>query len=437
MNRTGSPCLCLLPGDDRVPIIFYGWIIIAAMSFINFAIQAAGLFNMGLFIIPMCRDIGISRGMFGWLVTSRSLAGGVSTYLLGRLVDRFGARGLLPLSALVTGLCMIGIGLSDHVKYLFPLFMVIGFGGLAAGGGGILTAVPVAKWFIRKRGLAIGIATLGTGLGAVFFVPFTQFFIEHLGWRKAWFILATVLMSLIIPIASLAVRRQPEDLGLLPDGDTKEREVPQDPSIMKEETVWTVREAMGTRAFWLLNSAMLLWGMANGGSVHRMAFWMEEGFDAQLVSFVFTIDAVGFSVMILASGILLDRFTPRFIPAGAFAGVIGSMTLMLTASSVFHMLASVILFGMSAGTFLVSQTYLWASYYGRAFLGSIRGVTLPFYLAAMAVGAPLTGYIYDSTGGYRLAWKFFICVYFIGFLCMLAAKPPSNKQAAAGPSLPV
>jgi MFS family permease len=173
---------------------------------------------------------------------------------------------------------------------------------------------------------------------------------------------------------------------------------------------------------------MLLWGMANGGAVHRMAFWIELGFDAQLVSFIFTIDAVGFAVMVMGAGLLLDRFPPRFIYAGAFAGVICSMVLMLIGSQTYHMLASVILFGISAGTNIVSQTYLWANYYGRVFLGTIRGVTLPFAMVAMAVGAPLTGYIYDRTGSYQNAWILFITLYSVGFLCMVAAKPPKGKK---------
>ena len=414
-------------GEDRGRSLFYGWIIVAALAVINFAIQAGGLFNMGLFIIPMCRDVGISRSLFGWLVTCRSLSGGLSMYLLGRLVDRFGSRWLLPLSALLTGSCMIGFGASSQVKYLFPLFIITGLAGMAAGGGGILTTVPVAKWFVRKRGLAIGISTLGIGLGAVFFVPFTQFLINGWGWRRAWFVLAIVLISLIVPIASIAVRRQPEDMGLLPDGDLDLEGLSTAKAIVIDEALWTVREAMGTRTFWLLNTAMLLWGMANGGAVHRMAFWIGRGFDARLVSVVFTIDAIGFSVMILASGFLLDRFTPRFIPAAAFAAIMCSLYLMLVATNTLHMLASVILFGCSSGTILVAQTYMWADYYGRGFLGSIRGITLPFYLAAMAVGAPLTGYIYDRTGAYEIAWKFFIVIYFIGFICMLAAKPPIKK----------
>jgi MFS family permease len=414
--------------------LFYGWIIVATLFVVNFAIQAAGMFNMGLFIIPMCRDIGISRSLFGWLVTCRSLSGGLSVFILGRLVDRFGSRVLIPLTALVTGLCMMGFGLSNHVKFLFPLFFLTGLAGLAAGGGGVLTTVPVAKWFVQKRGLAMGISTLGMGIGAVSFIPLTQYFISGFGWRTTWVILAIILMSLIIPLASVAIRRQPEDIGLLPDGDEvgETHAVPHAQSIRMEETIWTVKEAMHTPAFWLLNTAMLLWGMANGGAVHRIAFWIGLGFDAQFVSFVFSIDAIGFSVMILTAGILLDRFPPRFVHASAFAGIICSLMLMLVATNAYHMLASVILFGLSAGTNIVCQTYLWANYYGRTFLGAIRGVTLPFFLAAMAIGAPLTGYIYDYTGNYQMAWKLFIGVYFIGFLCMLAAKPPSKKPATPG-----
>jgi MFS family permease len=411
-----------------MPSFFYGWIILAILSVVNFAIQANGMFNLGLFVIPMCTDIGISRSLFGWLATTRSLSGGISVFILGRLVDRLGSRILIPCSALVTGLCMIGIGVSNHIKYIFPLFSIIGFAGLATAGGGILTTVPVAKWFVRRRGLAMGISTLGVGVGAVTFVPVTQFFINAFGWRKAWIMLAIIIMSLIIPLASVVLRRQPEDMGLLPDGASKTDEVAYAQSNVKAEAIWTVSDAIHTRAFWLLNSASMLWGLPTGGSIHRMAYWIEMGFDAQLVSFVFTIDAVGFTIMILAAGILLDRFPPRFVQAGAFAGVILSLMLMLVASHTYHMLFSVILFGLSAGTNIVSQTYLWANYYGRTFLGAIRGVTLPIYLAAMAIGAPLTGYIYDYTGGYQLAWRLFIGVYFAGLLCMLDAKPPLKKS---------
>ena len=409
--------------------LYYGWIIIAALFVVNFAIQATGMFNLGLFVIPMCNDMGISRGQFGWFATVRLLSGGVAVWLLGRLVDRFGSRTLIPLSAVLTGLFMMGVGASTHVLYIILLFSLIGFSGLSAGGGGILTMVPVAKWFVRRRGLALGISTLGIGVGAMTFIPVTQFLIDRFGWRMAWVLLAIIMMVLIVPVSAIVIRREPEDMNLLPYGASEADEAGYSQSNSMDETVWTVSEALRTRAFWFINAALLLWGMANGGSVHRMAFWIGLGFDPRLVSFVFTIDAVGFTIMTFVAGVLLDRFPPRFVQAGAFAGIMGSVLLMVVASQTYHMLFSVILFGLAAGTTIVSQTYLWAHYYGRVFLGSIRGVTLPFFLAAAAIGAPLTGYIFDYTGSYQPAWKLFIGVYFIGFLCILAAKPPSKKTA--------
>jgi MFS family permease len=416
--------------EKQMRSVYYGWIIIAVLFVVNLAIQAAGMFNLGLFVIPMCSDLGISRSQFGWLSTVRALSGGVSALVLGRLVDKFGCRLLLPLSALITGICLIGIGYSTQIKYLLPLFSVIGLSGLSAGGGGVMTMVPVAKWFVRRRGLAMGIATLGVGVGAATFIPVTQFLIDGFGWRGAWNFLAGILMALIIPLSAILIRRQPEDLNLLPDGAGKEDEITPMQSSVKVEEGWSVNEAVHTRSFWLLNIALLLWGMANGGSLHRMAFWIGLGFDPRLVSMVFTIDAIGFTVMILAAGMLLDRFPPRFIQASAFVAIICAMILMLVASNVYHMLFSVILFGSAAGTTMVSQTYLWAHYYGRAFLGAIRSITLPFYLVAMAIGAPLTGFIFDHTGHYQPAWRMFIVVYFIGLLCVLAAKPPVKKPTS-------
>lgn len=407
--------------------IYYGWVIIGALFVVNFAIQATGMFNLGLFVIPMCHEMGISRGQFGWFATVRLLSGGVSVWLLGRIVDRIGSRILIPCSAVLTGLFMMGIGASAHVLYLVLLFSMIGFSGLSAGGGGIFTMVPVAKWFVRRRGLALGISTLGIGLGAVTFVPVTQFLIDSYGWRMAWVLLAIIMIVLIVPVSSIVIRRQPEDMNLLPDGASDADEVTYSQSNGVGEAVWTVSEAIRTRAFWLINAALLLWGMANGGAVHRMAFWIGLGFDPRLVSFVFTIDAVCFTIMTFVAGVLLDRIQPRFIQAGAFAGIMGAVFLMVVASHTYHMLLSVIFFGLAAGTTIISQTYLWAYYYGRAFLGAIRGVTLPFFLAAASIGAPLTGYIFDYTGSYQAAWKLFIGVYFIGFLCILAVKPPTKK----------
>jgi len=413
--------------------VYYGWVVVATLFVVNFATSAMGGLNLGLFVIPMCNDLGISRSLIGWVTTSRSLAGGVSAVFIGRMLDRFGPRLLVPAAALVAGLCVVGLSASTHVFQLFLLFALIGLAGLGAGAGGIIASVPVAKWFVRRRGTALALATLGMGIGPVIFVPVTQALIGGVGWRKAWMLLGGISMALTIPLALAFLRRQPEDMGLRPDGDPETSvEAEAAPRPHEAEAVWSVGQAVRTRAFWLLTSALVLNGFAmGGGSVHRIPYWMELGFDAQLVSFSFAADAGSAALMMVVAGFLLDRFPARYVAAGAFAGFAGAVGLMIVGSSAFHMFGSTVLFGCSVGINMVIQTYIWASYYGRAFLGTIRGVTMPAILVAMAIGAPTVGYIYDFTGGYVPAWWLLIGIYVAASLVMLSATPPERRQTRA------
>ncbi|MDP6402279.1 MAG: MFS transporter [SAR202 cluster bacterium] len=416
------------------PPLYYGWVIVATLFVVNFATHATGTLNLGLFVIPMGDALGISRGLFGWLTTARYLAGGLSAIFLGRLLDRFGPRLLIPASALVTGLCVIGFGMADNVVQLFLLFTVIGLAGLSTPGGGLLSSVPVAKWFVRRRGTAIALASLGLGLGGITLLPITQVLINVVEWRRAWLYLGITSMVLIIPPALIYLRRQPEDLGLRPDGDTGPSTGPDSTEEKEdEEAAWTLKEALHTRAFWLLTTALVLGGFGMGASIHRIPYWVELGFDADLVSLSFSADAAGATVMMLGAGFLLDRFPARFVAAGAYAGFAGALVLMLTASSTFDLFASVVLWGLAIGINIVSQTYLWADYFGRAFLGTIRGITLPTIMLASAFGAPTVGYIFDFSGGYEPAWRALIAVYLLALVIMVTAKPPHrNPRRPAG-----
>jgi len=404
-------------------------VIAATLCLINFATEGLGGLSLGLFIIPMCRDMGISRGLFGWVTTSRALAGGLSGFFLGRILDRTGPRILIAVSAFITGLSVIGIGAATNTYRLFFFFAIIGLAGLSSPGGSILSTVPVAKWFVRKRGKALAFATAGFTAGAVVFLPVTQLLIDAFGWRRTWFVIAMTSMTLIIPSALVFLRRQPEDMGLHPDGDPEMTAVAEAAgNCALDEPVWTVGEAMRTKVFWLLMFAYVLGGFGMGGTMHRIPYFVELGFNPGLVSICFSTDAIAATLMTLTAGLLLDRFPARFVAAGAFAGFAGAMTVMLFASNAVHMFASVILFGFSVGFYSVGQSYLWANYFGRTFLGTIRGVTIPAVLVASAIGGPAVGYIYDFTGSYKPAWQILIGIFLLAALVMLFAKPPGKAS---------
>jgi predicted MFS family arabinose efflux permease len=280
--------------------------------------------------------------------------------------------------------------------------------------------------------MALALVTLGLGLGSVAFLPVTQFFINGFGWRRTWFFMAVIFMALTIPSALVFLRRQPEDMGLLPDGDPVTTDETESAKLLSiDEPVWSMHEALRTRAFWLLTASMMMGSFAMGGGVHRIPYWVERGFDPRVVSLCFSADAIGATVMIIFSGFLLNRFPARFVAAGAYAGFAVSLSLMLVASTTLHLVISTVLFGLGAGTFMVCQTFLWASYYGRVFLGTIRGVTLAPMLLGVALGTPTVGYIYDYTGSYELAWQIFIGIYLLASLVMLLAAPPKKSPLTA------
>ena len=169
--------------------LFYGWVIVWVMAATGAVSMAMGSLNFGLFIKPMGDDLGIGRAAFGWAHTARQGASSVTSPGVGWLLDRFGARVMLPAAAVMTGFSMIGLANIDHAWQLVMLFAVMGLVGMS-GPGALVTSVPVLKWFVANRGKAIAFMSVGIPVGAMLFVPLTQYLIDSVGWQRAWIILA-------------------------------------------------------------------------------------------------------------------------------------------------------------------------------------------------------------------------------------------------------
>ena len=406
--------------------VFYGWVIVAVMWLVNFSTMATGNLSFGLFVLPMGGALGMDRSQFGWAVTTRRMAAGLSSYFVGRLLDRYGPRVLIPVSGIIIGLGLIAISRANAPWQVIVLFGVLGMTGLAAPQN-IMTSVPVAKWFQQKRGLALALATSGLGLGGVFFLPITQLLIGAVGWRSTWLVMAVVFMALSVPLSAMFLRRQPEDMGLQMDGRTAATAAETgQPNAEVEEQSWTVRQAFRTATMWKLLLAFGLAGVAQGGaSVHRIPYWIEKGFDPQVVSYSFAADAGGAATMALFAGWLADRIPIRVIGAGSFVGLSFAIGLMLIGRNEYFLFGSTITFGLSVGAGMIVQSYLFAAYFGRTFLGSIRGIVMPFMLISAGIGAPLVGYIRDATGSYVSSWWLILSIYLVAALIMSSARRPT------------
>ncbi len=413
---------------------FYGWYIVFVMASAAAVNMAMGTLNFGLFIKPMGDELGIGRSTFGWASTIRSFASAGTSPFVGSLIDRYGSRILLPVATLITAGAMWGLGSINNGWQLVLLFAVMGLVGMS-GPGALVTTVPVTKWFVRNRGKAVAYAGLGIPIGSLIFVPLTQVFIDAWGWRTAWIVLAAIGAGILVPLAFIFLRREPEDMGLLPDGDTpdtpdREEDVEQLTESAKDsagEYSWTRSEVIRTGVFWrlVIVFSLVMLGISTVG-VHRIPAFADRGIDAGQISIATALDAVAAGISTFTMGMLARRIQVRFLGAAGFTFLAVASVLTIYANSIEMVFISMWVFGMGIGGMMFLQTYIWAEYFGRAHLGSIRGLVMPITLLAGGIGAPTAGYVRDSTGTYNDIWWAGVAVMAFGAVIVAFTTAPKR-----------
>ena len=419
--------------ERAAPRFFYGWVIVGVMAASGAASMAMGSLNFGLFIKPMGDHLGIGRAYFGWAQTARQAAGAVTSPPIGWVLDRYGSRLMLPVAALATAGAMVGLANMQAGWHLIALFAVMGLVGMS-GPGALVTSVPVLKWFVRDRGKAISFVGLGIPAGALLFVPLTQFLIDGVGWRMAWILLACVGAGVIVPLAAALVRRQPEDMGLAPDGAAalaapsaaEDGSPPPRAHVPPTETAWTAGEAIRTSTMWRLVAMFCIVQLGIGTvALHRIAAFMDRGLDPTLIAFATAFDAVCAGVSTFAFGMLANRGVPaRFLGAAGFAMLAGASVMTIYADTLPIMFASMAIFGLGIGGMMFLNNFIWADYFGRENVGAIRGLANPINLAIGGLGAPAAGYVYDVIESYDPMWWAGVCLMAAGTALAIITPAP-------------
>src|ERR1700742_881903 len=199
----------------RLPF-FYGWIIVA-VRFVTMAIGVTARTSFSLLFPPIIDEFGWERGATAGAFSFGFLVSAAVSPLIGRTMDRFGPRTVMELGValMAAGLLLAPLTTQPWQLYL-TIGVLVGAGSVCLGYSGQSLFVP--NWFIRRRGLAIGIAFAGVGIGSVTLLPWVQHMIEQGGWRSACTAMGVLILVALVPI-NLLLRKRPEDIGLRPDGD--------------------------------------------------------------------------------------------------------------------------------------------------------------------------------------------------------------------------
>ena len=398
------------------PKIFHGWYIVAC-GFLSQGMRVGlGAQTFGFFFKPMIEELGWNRTVMTAALLVRDLVSSGVYPAFGYALDRYGPRFLMAGSAVVLGISLMLLSQTREIWQFVLFYGVIGTFGVPGLGYGVVSPT-IAKWFIRNRGRATGIATAGLNVGAVALTPLILFLIQVSGWRAAWFFLGFVPWIVVVPPSLLWLRRQPEDMGLLPDGDTRsdapEADEKQEPGREREEPAdevsWTVGQALRAPAFWVLVVYEVLSGMSMGALIiHRIPYATDLGFSDVQAGVSFGIYGVCAFAAKLAWGFLADRYSIWLLAMIVLIGSAISIFAGVGSTSVwqFHVTFGV-MYGLTGGALVVIGPLLWAAHFGRRHQGAIRGVMSPFYLIASVGGPMFAALVYDHFGSYDVAFRVF------------------------------
>lgn len=402
--------------------LYLGWVVVTGAFLILFMAYGTQ-YAFGVFFAALLDEFGWSRASLSGAFSVYAFAYGGFGLLSGYLTDRWGPRAVIALGGLFLGAGLAGMSLTSALWHPYVLY------GLVAALGMSTTYVPcnatVAKWFVRRRGLAVGLASAGGSLGTFALPPVAHLLVARLGWRWAYVVFGAAVMLTLNAVATV-MRRDPESAGLRPDGDPAppDRAAPGDGG-------WSAGRATRTAAFWLLFAIFsATWIPVFIPLVHLVPLARGLGIPPLLAATL--VSALGIAAMAgrLIMGAASDRIGRR--PALALAlGLQAAAFLVLAAAGTLAALyAAAVTFGFSYGAVSTLFPAVVADFFGRERAGGVVG--LLFALAgSMAAWGPLAaGWIFDRRGSYDLAWLGAAGLNLLALGLLAFARPPRTAAVA-------
>lgn len=437
-----------LCSPEPLTTVFYGWKIVAVCFLTLFVSIGFGFYSFGAFFKEIAAELGGSRFGVGAGLAIFFATNGLVAPFLGRAIDRGSIRSIMSVGVL---LLAAGFVVVSRAQSLWQFYLALGslmaFG--AALIGGLTASTLVSNWFVRRRGMALGIATMGISLSGVVMAPTATLLIGRFGWRSTFVLYAVLTVVLVLPAVRLLVVNQPEDLGLAPDGDS-------DPTIDRSGQTGIFRrasvelQAAGTtyvtaagaldwrtamrgRAFWLIAIVVGLNFCANGSILtHIIPHVTDLGYGPARASLVLsTMAALGVLGKVLF-GWVADRFDVRYAMFLSSMLQAAGVAALLSVDGYPGLVAVGAVFGLGMGGLVPLWGSMIGAVFGRRAFGRVMGLMSPMILPLQVSGVPFAGWVYDTTGRYQPAFVLYVVMYALSMVLVTLMRLPEHEPADGG-----
>jgi len=401
--------------------LFRGWVIVGGAFLVLFSAYGAQ-YSFGVFFSALLEEFHWSRASISGAFSLYAALYCIVGFPAGRLTDLWGPRVVIAAGGLFLGSALAGMSLVTELWQPYVLY-----GGIAALGMGtayIPCNTTVVKWFVRRRGLAVGLASSGGSVGTFFLPPLAQLLVSAVGWRTAYVIFGAAIF-VVLNVVARVMRRDPESVGLHPDGAPAP--IAADPAGCG----WPLARAMRTSTFWMLGAAFsATWIPVFVPLVHLVPFARDLGYSPLTGASVVSTLGIGAVAGRLVMGGVSDRIGRR--TAVGIAMVlqgIAFLGFLLAGRGVALLFGTALVFGYSYGAISTLFPAIVGDFFGRGQAGALVGFLFALAGAMAGWGPLIAGAIYDATGGYDLTWMAAACLNVLALALLALSRPPRELSA--------
>ena len=432
--------------------IFYGWKIVGVAFLSLFVSVGFSFYSYGALFKALLSEFGGSR--LGISLGSSFLFAmtGILAPFLGHQIDRRSIRKMMALGAVVAS---VGFASVSLIGELWQFYLI--FAGLVAVGMALMGQLPasalVSNWFVRRRGMALGVSSMGVSLSGMVMAPLATWLIAGVGWRGTFLVFAAVTLVVVLPVTWIFIVDRPEDLGQLPDG----RRRPPTPEQVKREPIVPLssgepmlelpaeevgeeraRRLHRDRNFWVIAIAVALNFCGNGAILtHMIPHATDLGFAATDAALILSVAAGIGAFGKVAFGWIADHADLRaalWLATGLQTVSLLLLLRLLEASSFTSLLIAGGVFGLGMGGIVPLWGSLVGAAFGRRNFGRAMGLMSPVMLPIQLFGIPFAGWTFDRFGSYRIAFLTFLALYLGAMAMLFLLRLPVRGGGADGDS---
>jgi MFS family permease len=411
--------------------MYYGWIVLLVAAAAMVGTLPGRTQGLGLVTEPLLTDLGISRVDYAQLNLWATLIGSLCAIGIGRFIDRLGTRVVLTVVAIALGAVVIAMsGVQSFWTLAVAVTLTRGLGQSALS---VISLAMVGQWFVRRIDTAMAIYSIVMSIGFMIAFPLVGSLVQSIGWRGAWMSIGVALIISLAPLAWLFVRRDPEAIGIGPDGDTADRRHPthgtHSTHSTHQEDGATWQEAISTPAFWTFSVGAALYGLvASGIGLFNESILAERGFGADVYYQTLVVTALTALAGNFGGGWLAMRMSLSTLLAVSLFVLALGLAALPHVTTIVHVLVWATAMGLGGGLVMVLFFSVWPRVYGRKHLGRIQGAAQAMTVVASAIGPLMLAWCIELTGSYAGMFNILAGVIGLTAFAALVTEPSLDPQ---------